>query len=147
MASEALYPLAIWAVKISVLLLYNRIFVGEGFRRLLWATGVFISACTVVLVLGSIFQCQPVSAAWDTLPGAHCIEIGTMWMVMACLNVLTDLIILFAPLPQLWRLQMKMRMKMQLIGIFGIGALFVTIHPYLRAVDMIFALVSSQKLT
>ena len=44
---------------------------------------------------------------------------------MGGMNVLTDLIILFTPLPMIWGLQMQKAMKLQLMGIFSVGGLYV----------------------
>ena len=45
---------------------------------------------------------------------------------MGCMNVLTDFALLLVPIPELWSLQMRRDHKIQLIGIFSIGGLFVT---------------------
>lgn len=51
-------------------------------------------------------------------------------MVLAGMNVLTDIILLCAPLPTLWGLQMARAMRLQLIGIFCIGGLYVAFSSY-----------------
>lgn len=43
---------------------------------------------------------------------------------MAGMNVLTDFVLLCAPLPTLWGLQIQTAMKGQLMAIFGIGGLY-----------------------
>ena len=78
-----------------------------------------------IMVLTAIFQCRPMRAAWDVTVKAQCIKINLAWMIMAGLNVLTDFILLIAPLPTLWRLQMPGETKLQLMGIFCIGGLYV----------------------
>ena len=77
-----------------------------------------------IMVLTAIFQCRPIHAAWDVTIEAQCIKINLAWMIMAGLNVLTDFILLIAPLPTLWRLQMPSETKLQLMGIFCIGGLY-----------------------
>lgn len=72
------YTPAIAAVKISVLLLYRRIFPGEKFRKILWLVGSFILCYTVTQELATILQCIPISGAWD--PTVHvkakCIQLN-----------------------------------------------------------------------
>ena len=46
-------------------------------------------------------------------------------MIMAGFNVLTDLSLLVAPLPTIWSLQMRKGMKLQLMGLFCVGGLYV----------------------
>ena len=90
---------------------------------MLWAVGLFIATYSGIQLLTSIFQCRPVRAAWDTTVKGECIQINLVFMILAGINVLTDIILLLAPLPTLWGLQMAKAMKLQLIGIFCIGGL------------------------
>lgn len=76
-----------------------------------------------IQVLASIFQCIPVRAAWDISVKGKCIHINLLFMVLAGMNVLTDFVLLIAPLPSLWNLQMQKAMKLQLMALFGIGGL------------------------
>ena len=53
---------------------------------------------------------------------------------MGGVNVLTDVMLLCAPIPQLWKLQMRRAAKLQLIGIFSVGIMFVTHSPDLSVI-------------
>ena len=44
---------------------------------------------------------------------------------MACLNLITDFLVLCLPLPLLWKLQMRRGTKLQVMGIFSVGSLSV----------------------
>ena len=83
------------------------------------------------MLITAIFQCRPIEAAWNLDPRAKCIKITTVWMVMGAMNVLTDVLLLLVPIPQLWALQMRRDTKFGIIGIFSIGGLFVTLFPSL----------------
>ena len=78
-----------------------------------------------IMVLGAIFQCVPVQGGWDTTVKAKCIQINLLWMIMAGMNVLTDFVLLLAPLPTLWALQLPRAAKAQVMGIFCVGGLYV----------------------
>jgi len=121
---------AISSVKISTLLLFARIFPGRQFRLVLWSVGIFIATYSGIQILAAIFQCRPIRGAWETTIKAECIQINLVFMVLAGMNVLTDIILLCAPLPTLWGLQMARAMRLQLIGIFCIGGLYVAFPPY-----------------
>ena len=129
-AAELSYPPTIAAVKISTLLLFGRIFPDRKLRRFLWAIGIFVSTYTAITTLTTIFQCRPIKGAWDPTLDADCIQIKLVYIVMGSMNVLTDFALLFAPLPQLWNLQIRRDTKIELIGIFSIGGLFVTFLPW-----------------
>lgn len=93
---------------------------------MLWALGLFISAYSAIWTVITIFQCRPVSRVWDPAVNAECIDTYIVWAIMGSLNVLTDILLLCLPLPKLWRLQMRRRVKLQVIAIFSIGSLSVT---------------------
>lgn len=120
-----LYTPAIAAVKFSVLLLYRRLFPGRTFQKTLWVLGGFIFCYTVTQELTVVLECIPVAGAWN--PAIHakakCIRLNLEWVIMASLNVVTDVLTLFLPLPLLWRLQIDKERKYQLIGIFLLGGL------------------------
>ncbi len=78
------------------------------------------------MVITVVFQCRPIKRIWDSDIKAECIDISKLWMVMASFNVVTDFLIVCLPLPQLWKLQMRRGTKLQLMGIFSIGSLYVT---------------------
>lgn len=79
------------------------------------------------MVLGTIFQCIPVQGSWDLAVKAKCIKINLLFMIMAGMNVLTDFVLLLAPLPTLWGLQMQKAMKLQIMALFGVGGLYVSL--------------------
>ena len=126
-AAELFYAPAIAAAKISTLLLFARIFPARNFRRVLWAIGIFVLMYTAIVMIVGIFQCRPIEGAWNPTIGAHCIDIKSAWMTISSMNVLTDVAIIIAPIPQLWNLQIRRNTKIELIGIFSIGGLFVTL--------------------
>lgn len=130
-ATEIMYAPVIGAVKIGTLLLFARIFPGQKFRRMLWAVGLFILTYSTIMVITITFQCRPINRAWDPTVKAECIEINKVFIVMGSVNVLTDLLILCLPLPQVWKLQIRRETKLQLIGIFSIGS-FVTVVSIYR---------------
>ena len=118
---QALYPLAIESIKVSTLLLYLRIFPSRQFRLWLWWVGPFVTIYTAILVLGSIFQCRPIQGAWDPVVEGHCIPVDLLYLICGGMNILTDVMILIAPLPTLWRLHTEIKQKLQLMSIFCIG--------------------------
>lgn len=125
-AVELLYFPAMGIVKISTLLLFARIFLGQKFKCILGAVGLFISAYSIISIIAMIFQCRPLNGAWDKTIKAECIDDSKVMIFMGSMNVLTDFLLLCLPLPQLWKLQMRRDTKVQLTGIFSIGSLSVT---------------------
>ena len=123
LAAEALYPPAIGLVKISTCFLFARIFPQSRFRWFLASLALFVAIYSTIQTLLSIFQCQPIDAAWHVTSPKKCIKINSLWEIMGGMNVLTDLALLIAPLPQLWALQIPRQTKAQLVGLFCVGGL------------------------
>ncbi|KAL8819662.1 MAG: hypothetical protein Q9223_001958 [Gallowayella weberi] len=129
-ATELFYCAAIASVKLSCLLLYRRLFPMKGFIRILWSVGGFIVLYTIVQICLIIFQCSPISRAWNPSIKAECINIGTATTAVAALNVATDFSTLTLPLPLIWGLQLPTAQKLQVSGIFLLGSFVCVVSIY-----------------
>jgi hypothetical protein len=113
-------------IKCSILASYYRLFPGQRFRRFLLVLGGLVAATCVSSILVGIFECYPVKSSWDWFsPRENCIDILRFFVVSSWISTITDIIIWCCPFPQFFRLQMKLRRKLQLILLFGAGALYV----------------------
>ena len=118
-----LYRPSIAAVKISVLLLYRRIFPQQGFRILLYWYGGFVLIYTTIFATLDIFHCSPVDHAWSTVTKSSCLNMDTIWVVGGSLNAVTDIAALCLPMPLLWHLHVTKGKRFELIGVFLLGGL------------------------
>ena len=118
-----LYRPSIAAVKISVLLLYRRIFPQKRFRTLLYWYGGFVLVYTTIFATLDIFHCSPVDRAWSTLEKSSCLSMNTIWVIGGSLNAVTDIAALCLPMPLLWHLQVTKEKRLELIGVFLLGGL------------------------
>ena len=123
------YALTITLVKVSILLLYRRIFVTPKFRRATLVMGAISVAWGFITILGQIFLCRPISAAWD--PNAlftdKCLNVQAYLRGVTISNLLIDVIILCLPIYMVLKLQLPVRKKIVLAGIFMVGGLWVPI--------------------
>lgn len=113
------YPL----VKLSILLLYLRIFPTPRFRQFCWGGIVFISCMGVANTLVAIFACNPVQGFYDMSVPSTCINDVQFYWATAVLNVVTDLYILLLPMPMVWGLQTTLKRKLAIAMIFVLGGL------------------------
>ncbi|KAL8681228.1 MAG: hypothetical protein Q9224_006869, partial [Gallowayella concinna] len=104
-ASITFYIVSLAATKISILLLYGRVFPKREFHAVLWGVGIFVAAFTIANVLFVIFSCRPIRAAWNPLVKGKCINTAAAILAVACLTTATDFIILGLPLPLVKRSQ------------------------------------------
>jgi len=121
--AEVLYAWNLGWTKVSLLLMYYRIFRHQYFKKMAWAVGTFVWAWVICITFMFIFICVPVQKLWyPEIPG-HCIyQVGT-WISNAASTILTDLIILLMPIPQIWKLQLRRTEKIGLTLAFSLGLL------------------------
>ncbi|KAI2866328.1 Rhodanese-like domain family protein [Aspergillus niger] len=128
--AEILYVFNLVWTKLSILLMYYRIFRFPYFKKWAYAIGTFVILWVICITFLFIFICVPVQKLWyPSLPG-HCIsQVGT-WIANATSTIATDLIILFLPLPQVWKLQLRLSEKIALTVAFGLGFFVIFASAY-----------------
>jgi hypothetical protein len=130
-AFTVFYNPALMATKTAILILYWRMAAAHPFLRYAsLVTMAVVDIAGVVLTFLNIFQCRPVAAAFTDVDGT-CIDIVTLYLASAPINILTDLAILLLPLPILTSLRMEFRQKVILVATFIVGG-FVTIVDVVR---------------
>jgi len=122
-----MWPPGMLCVKVSILMYYLSIF-GTN-RKFRWACYAvialnvsYLSATTLV----HIFWCSPVAAAYGIKTPGHkpvCIDGYLTDLTIGALNLFTDILILFLPMPMLYNLQLNTSRKWGLVAIFAVGAL------------------------
>ncbi|KAI1394477.1 uncharacterized protein F4822DRAFT_388309 [Hypoxylon trugodes] len=126
-AAGVIYNPALFCTKISILLLYYRVFPSRRFKWVCIGVGIFVAAYSITAIMTNIFQCVPVKSNWDPTVTPHCINLGSELIVVSSLNVLTDASILCLPMPIIWRLKTDFRRKLQLTGLFLLGSFVVVV--------------------
>lgn len=132
-AYVVLYATTVPMVKLSVLLLYRRVF------RLTWTLYfcAFLSIGYAISVSTTIsLACVPTSFFWTQwvypLGGGHCrINLYLFYLWNGVANLFTDVIILCLPMPIVWSLQMPRGQKWAISGIFLLGG-FVCVATIVR---------------
>ena len=119
------YALTITIVKVSILLLYRRVFDTHRFRTM---TVVLAGICVswgIVAILCTIFQCHPVSGMWKPEYSftSHCIDIKAYYTGLSASNMVLDIMILTMPVYMVWKLSLPLSQRLALIGIFLLGGL------------------------
>lgn len=122
-AAQSPYKVTVGLNKISQLILYLRIFMDQNFQKLVKAAGVFVFAWTVTAFLLTLLQCVPISASWDKNVHGRCINKSGFWIAYAILNILTDVVVLGIPIPQVRKLQQPLSQRRQVCFLFLLGGL------------------------
>ncbi|KAK0515805.1 hypothetical protein JMJ35_001839 [Cladonia borealis] len=126
-ASQLTQTLTFGFTKIAVLLFYNRIFGGGNFGLLLYAMIGLMIGWTIAFFFANLFQCMPISENWTGYGGTveTCIKTVDMYLGQAYSDVISDALILSLPIPKIWTLQLPIRRKLAVNGIFFLGTLVV----------------------
>ncbi|KAI9654717.1 MAG: hypothetical protein M1831_005304 [Alyxoria varia] len=133
MAVQVMYAVTCVTVKTSLILLYYRLFsVARWFRHLLVAAECIVVAFFISAILVGVLECDPVAYYWDkSIEGGTCINQTQFYRWNGIANMLIDLMILSITVPMVWRLNISMRRKAMLSGIFLLGT-FVFVASIVR---------------
>ena len=125
MAGIVTYSITITTVKLSILLLYRRIFVSQGFKRTTIYVGLICLAWFFIAVFIDLFQCHPFKAAFnvEVIFTDQCIDLQAFYWGITAANVTLDVPLLYLPLHMVWSLQLPKRQRLALSSIFMLGGL------------------------
>ena len=119
-----MWAMAVMAPKLAILGLFLRIFTKHWHRVSCFVLIGIVSASAFVVVLATALQCVPIQALWDPdgHPNAHCIDTNAFWRWGSFPNIITDVMMLFLPVPCIWKLQLSTRDKVGVILTFATGS-------------------------
>ena len=121
--AQLLYKLVVPFTKLSICLLYRRLFerAGRTFKIALYSVAGLIVLYYAAAWLTTVFECTPVRKSWQkSIPGT-CINTATFFFVNAGFNIATDVAIMVLPIPVIYSLHLPTRQKVALCFVFAIG--------------------------
>ena len=118
---QILYPLAVTAIKLSILLLYLRLFPLVWFRKCVKGLMVVFGVIGAAVTLVAAFQCKPVNEAWEVVLPTNCLTQASMLEGQAIFNLISDVTIIVLPMRTIWSLHMQLRRRLLLLGTFTVG--------------------------
>ncbi|KAL2756653.1 hypothetical protein ACRALDRAFT_1069423 [Sodiomyces alcalophilus JCM 7366] len=119
---QFLWVLSLSFSKLSILLLYTKLFPVASLVWIARGTGIVIILWAFATILTGCLICQPFEMNWNpTLPGGKCGDQVTSFTVTGSINLVTDVIVLVLPMPHLYKLHMAMYKRVTLICVFGTG--------------------------
>ncbi|KAL8364687.1 hypothetical protein RB595_003796 [Gaeumannomyces hyphopodioides] len=129
MGSVLLYNMGMNVVKLGFLFQYKRIFQDPVIQKIcFWSTiGVCIWAVVQALLLS--FACLPLKFIVPSMEG-KCLETLTTWYISSGTSMATDIAIFCIPLPSVWKLQLPIKQKIMVLGIFCLGFFVCIISVY-----------------
>ncbi|KAK3938736.1 hypothetical protein QBC46DRAFT_365287 [Diplogelasinospora grovesii] len=133
------YSLSLTFTRISILLLYRRIFTYSWAKRAIRITLILVITLGLWFIASILTACVPLTAFWDWslffTTHVYCQPVQ-IWWLNAALNIVSDIVIMAVPMPVLSTLKLPKRQKIALVGVFGLG-FFVCVVSILRLITLV----------
>lgn len=131
-----LYNPALMLTKTSIIVFFLSVMskdVDPVFKWCNWLTLAVVNVVGLALTFLNIFQCRPIAAGYQypTPADAKCTDIVTLYLSSAPVNIITDIALLFLPMPILTRMRLPRKQKIILVVTFSFGA-FVAVVDVIR---------------
>ncbi|KAF2179123.1 hypothetical protein K469DRAFT_674827 [Zopfia rhizophila CBS 207.26] len=122
-ALEWLYLPAVAFPKISILLLYLRIFTDRTARLVAHILIYVLLANWFAYLIASSLQCTPFEYQWNkNIKGGHCFNQQIFYKTVSAPNIATDLVVLLLPIKTLLELQTSLPRKIGIFIVFLAGS-------------------------
>lgn len=131
------YSLAAMAIKLSIILLYIRVFStsNTAFRRCIYTASFLSVALSVTFIIVILAACQPLEFFWTQYDGVSegtCIDISSFFVAFSIFNVSLDVFLLVLPIPMVLKLHMSVRKKLIVCALMMLGILYAVMSPNLQ---------------
>ncbi|CRG92379.1 hypothetical protein PISL3812_09438 [Talaromyces islandicus] len=102
--------------------------IAEGRKLYVYLTIGMGTAATIMMLITVFYEfgaCKPIQYNWDsTIPGGKCMDPSietNMSFALSAVNIVVDWYCAFIPIPLLWNVQMRSRLKVSVAFILSIG--------------------------
>jgi hypothetical protein len=113
------------SAKLSILLMYSRIFSVSNFRYQVFVVGSLVVGFWIGCTIATLTNCIPLEWSWlNSLSLAqYCFNYNDFWVASGAIEALLDVLIIAMPVRTVLNMQMKARTKLRVAAIFALGAL------------------------
>lgn len=116
------YNMGLNVVKLGFLFQYRRIFHGAVMQRICYWFIVYVClwACVQAVLLG--LACLPISIIVPSMANS-CLDTLPIWYFSSGMSMATDMLIFCIPIPSVLKLQLPLKQRIMVLGIFCLGFL------------------------
>lgn len=126
LASMVIYYSIVGATKLGILLMYFRLFnISTSFRIQLFIVSGLVLGWWIGCTIAILTCCIPLRIELLLRPGT-CFNINYFWMVSGACEVMLDTMILTVPISVVARMNLSLKRKCMVSGIFLLGGLYVS---------------------
>lgn len=124
--ASILYYSLVSAAKLSILLLYDRVFSASRYFHGQIQVFITITSCFwIATTIACIFNCWPLKYSWLTnaSPAPYCFNFNVFWFATGVIEAVLDVCIILLPARMIIKLQMSVRNRLSMVAVFSLGAL------------------------
>lgn len=136
---DIMYTWGLVLSKLGLLALYYRVFRFGYFKRACWVVAVVVVAWGIVATISLFLLCIPLNKYWEPTVAGQCFDPAPVRLANSISTIVTDVIILCLPIPQIWGLHgLRRTDRIGLTAVFAMGFLSVLLlhQGYLSASRM-----------
>lgn len=111
--------------KLSLLTFYLHLSPQKWWKIAIWTSLVIVGISGTILIFLLFIHCNPVAKAYNETLDGSCLNAAVIYMAVAVVNIITDLMLFVLPIPMIVQLRMGRVQKIGAIVIFGIGSMTV----------------------
>ncbi|KXX76976.1 hypothetical protein MMYC01_207139 [Madurella mycetomatis] len=115
---------ALCFLKMSIGFNLLRLSTSKWYSWCLWVTIVFVVCYSFMAAMTFFLHCSPMEGHWNPALQPQCYSIQlfvTFALINTSFNITTDVLFASFPIPVIWSLQMKRKLRLYLIGILSLG--------------------------
>ncbi|KAI0873364.1 hypothetical protein GGS24DRAFT_501857 [Hypoxylon argillaceum] len=120
-----LFDLATCLTKLSILAMVRRLTTASSNKiehAAMLILAAIATANSVIFLIVEIFQCWPISSAWEISEAPYsCINEEAHLMSANIINTITDFVVVLLPIRTTMKIQLAPRQRVVVISLFGIG--------------------------
>ncbi|KAI7088873.1 hypothetical protein KC356_g2985 [Hortaea werneckii] len=129
-----IYVIAVSFTKLSIVMFYKRVF---QIPKIAWGLVAIVLMYPITVIITICNSCKPLDFFWTqyTNPRAtgSCIDISTFFFANGIWAACIDVGLLIVPIPLVWKLQMHLRKRLAVVGIFLLAG-FVAVASIVRII-------------
>ncbi|KEY69343.1 hypothetical protein S7711_08411 [Stachybotrys chartarum IBT 7711] len=119
------YCPAAFFTKVTLLLLIARIFtVRRGVSTAIYIFVNLLLLSYIIIEIMKILICLPIHSFWDGTHG-KCLKQPALFVTDNVIAIITDTVILLAPIPLTWSMRLPVHKKVKIMSIMGVGGIAV----------------------
>ncbi|KAI0165368.1 hypothetical protein GGR52DRAFT_105726 [Hypoxylon sp. FL1284] len=123
--------IALYTIKMAILLLCRRIFSVGPYRNLFAVLMAVSTAMFISVEVANIVHCMPIESFWELTVAGGCFNFNLFNLIAGVLDIVLDGIILAVPIWAVYHTRMPLKLRLLVCGIFLVGG-FAIVTNILR---------------